>query len=286
MTAAHPDRSRDLFGDVVMLALFLIAQAWSTSNLILLARDYAHYQGVACLVPAALIDGVAFVSARDAARAGTPNLPGWRLRPVAASIAAVCFGLSFAGSLIYAHLAYQGDALTSGLHDALSALPVLLLGALLYQRTRRAAWRRHLADLAAAEVVEAERKPTAKPRRKPAVESANRAAVATAKTPALAPAPTANESANAAANGTANATANEAAASAKPQVNAPTKQERARDYIMSQVREGRGHEVTGAEVDREIGASGTGRSVLQQMRDMDLCPPRGEREQVPVGAPA
>lgn len=64
-------------------------------------------------------------------------------------------------------------------------------------------------------------------------------------------------------------------AGANPQVSV-NKRDVARDWILSQVSAGKGHELKGPMVDRVCGGSGTGRSVLGELRAAGECPPFGE----------
>lgn len=62
---------------------------------------------------------------------------------------------------------------------------------------------------------------------------------------------------------------------------APSKRERAREYILQQVAAGRGHELEGPEIDRACEGKTTGRVVLREMRTAGECPPLGQPQQQP-----
>ncbi len=255
-------RLDDALGDRAMLMLFLVAQGWSTWGMIRLAwmANFDFYSG---LVPAILIDGTAFIAARDAAREQLPNEKGWRIRPLAAFIAAACFLVSLAGNVTYAHLSdpVGVNPLLTYLHDALSGAPVALLVATLVLRTRRAAWRereiaRELTEAQAKLERDAERAKKREDRAKPPRESQPGSREFAPAAPAAASPVPAN-------------------AGVKPQVR-KSKQQQAREYIGEQIELGRGHELTNKEVDQAIDGKTTGGIVLREMRANGECPKEGE----------
>lgn len=284
-------RLDDPLGDATLLTLFLLAQGWSTWQLVHLGELGGLHYGVQ-LIPAVLVDGVAFVALREAANRFMPTSH----RVAGGAIAALCFASSFLGAITYAHRvpgAPPPGSFEGELHDVLTGGPTLLLVLILVLRTRKAAWREaslvreREAAIAAAQaekVAREEREHVTTEKDKDRGVTVRLAEIKASAPRESRPAP-ARESAPANANPQATAPATMTlvpvpnANAGRPEPGA--KQKAAREFILEKVAAGEGHTLTGTIVDAAIDGKTTGRAVLSEMRANGECPPKGKTSPAP-----